>query len=82
MVVRPNPVTSNTLVLSVSVQQNLKTNVQVMGVDGKILVQQNISLASGMNTVSLNISNVPSGIYLVQVQLNDGFVTKKFIKQP
>ncbi len=81
VVVRPNPVVGSTLTLGVSVQQSTKSRVQVMAADGKVIVQQSISLGSGTNTVNLNISSVPPGIYLVQVQLSDGVVTKKFIKE-
>ncbi|MEP7277540.1 MAG: T9SS type A sorting domain-containing protein [Bacteroidota bacterium] len=79
--VRPNPVAGSVLALSVSVQQANKTNVQVTGVDGKIIVQQNLNLAAGINLVNINIAMVPPGVYLVQVQLKEGVVTKKFIKE-
>jgi len=79
--VRPNPVVGSTLVLAVSIQQSNKSNVQVAGVDGKVIVQQAINLVSGNNMVNINISSVPPGIYLVRVQLADEVVTKKFIKE-
>ncbi|MEO6314952.1 MAG: T9SS type A sorting domain-containing protein [Chitinophagaceae bacterium] len=79
--VRPNPVVGATLVLAVNVQQSTKTTVQIMGVDGKVLLQQKVNLTAGSNFVNLDVANVPSGIYMVQVQLSDEFVTKKFIRQ-
>ncbi len=79
--VRPNPVVGSTLVLAVSVQQSSKTNIQVMGVDGKVILHENVNLSTGNNLLNLNISTVPPGIYLVQVQLNDEVVTKKFIRE-
>ncbi len=78
--VRPNPVTGSTLVLAVNVPQNTKTYVQVLSVDGKLMMKENISLTAGSNLVNLNVSNVPTGIYLLQVQLNDEIVTRKFIR--
>src|SRR5450432_2589209 len=79
--VRPNPVVGSTLILAVSTQQNSRSNVQVMAVDGKVIVHQAVNLASGNNLLYVNISTVPPGIYLVQVQLNDEVVTKKFVKE-
>lgn len=79
--VRPNPVVGSTLVLAVSVQQTSKTNIQVMGVDGKVIMHQGINLAAGNNLVNLNIASIPPGIYMVQVQLADEVVTRKFIKE-
>ena len=79
--VRPNPVTGSTLVLAVSIQQSNKSNVQVTGVDGKVIAQQAINLTAGNNIVNINIASVPPGIYLVRVQLADEVVTRKFIKE-
>jgi hypothetical protein len=31
--------------------------------------------------VNINIGSVPPGIYLLRVQLNDGIVIKKFIRE-
>ena len=81
MQVRPNPVVGSTLQLAVSVQQNTKTSIQVMSVEGKMLLQQKATLTTGNNLVNLDVSLVPSGVYLVQVQLNDEVVTKKFVRQ-
>ena len=52
-----------------------------MGVDGKVVMQQSITLTAGRNLVNLNIAAVPAGIYLVQVKMNGEVVTKKFIRQ-
>lgn len=79
--VRPNPVTGSTLVLAVSVQQSTKTTVQLMSVDGKILLQQKVNFNTGNNLVNLDVSYMPSGVYMVQLQLNNEMVTKKFIRQ-
>ena len=79
--VRPNPIVGSMLALAVSVQQSSKTNIQVMDVAGKVIAHQAISLAAGNNLVNINISSVPPGIYLVQVQLSDEVVTKKFVKE-
>jgi Secretion system C-terminal sorting domain len=79
--IRPNPVAGSTLIVGVSVQQSSKTSLQVMAVDGKIMMQQNVNLTTGNNIVNINIGSVPPGIYLLRVQLNDGIVIKKFIRE-
>ncbi|HTE12358.1 MAG TPA: T9SS type A sorting domain-containing protein [Chitinophagaceae bacterium] len=79
--VRPNPVVGSTLALSVTVQQSSKTTIQIMSVEGKVMLQQKINMSTGNNLVNLDIATIPSGIYLVQVQLSDEVVTKKFIRQ-
>ncbi|MFT3932409.1 MAG: T9SS type A sorting domain-containing protein [Chitinophagaceae bacterium] len=79
--IRPNPVVGSTLTLAVAVPQASKTMVQIMSVDGKVLMQKQVNLAMGSNLVTLDVSYVPSGMYLLQVQLKDGAVTQKFIRQ-
>ncbi|HTL10804.1 MAG TPA: T9SS type A sorting domain-containing protein, partial [Chitinophagaceae bacterium] len=66
---------------AISVQQTSKTSVQIMSVDGKLLMQQKVNLAAGNNLVNMDVSHVPSGVYLLQVQMSDELVTKKFIRQ-
>ncbi len=54
--VRPNPVVGSTLQLAVSVQQNTKTSIQVISVEGKMLLQQKATLTTGNNLVNLDVS--------------------------
>jgi hypothetical protein len=81
MEVRPNPVVGSNLLLAISTQQNAKADIHIMSVDGKTILQQSTNLQQGMNTINMNVANVPSGIYLVQLVLNGELVTKKFIRQ-
>ncbi len=81
VVIRPNPVVGSILEMAISVPQTTKTSVQIMTVEGKLMLKQDIKLTTGNNLVKLNIDFVPSGIYLLQVQLNNEVVTKKFIRQ-
>ncbi len=78
--IRPNPVTGSTLTLGISLQQSVPAIIQVVSVDGKVMLRTNTQLTQGVNTVSMNVAAIPTGIYLVQVQTNDDVVTKKFIR--
>lgn len=78
--IRPNPVVGPTLTLAVTLQQNSKATIHVVGMDGKVIMQQSTSLVPGINTVNVDVARVPAGIYLVQVQLDEELVTKKFVK--
>ncbi len=78
--IRPNPVSGSTLTLGISLQQNAPAMIQVVSIDGKVMLRMNTQLTQGVNTVNLNVDAIPTGIYLVQVQMNDDAVTKKFIR--
>jgi pimeloyl-ACP methyl ester carboxylesterase len=81
MEIRPNPVVGSNLVLAISTQQNTVAAIHIMSVDGKTMLQQNTNLQQGINTINLNVSNMPSGIYLVQLTLNGELVTRKMVRQ-
>jgi hypothetical protein len=74
-------VVGSNLVLAISTQQNTVAAIHIMSVDGKTMLQQNTNLQQGINTINLNVSNMPSGIYLVQLTLNGELVTRKMVRQ-
>jgi hypothetical protein len=78
--IRPNPVVGSTLTLAVSIQQSAPTSIQVVTMDGKVVMRNNTKLVQGLNTINLNVSDIPTGIYLVQIQLSGEVITKKFIR--
>ncbi|HTL09664.1 MAG TPA: T9SS type A sorting domain-containing protein, partial [Chitinophagaceae bacterium] len=77
----PNPATGATLLLSLSSQQPGSTSLQLRSADGKLLLQKSISLVTGNNQLTLDIAQLPAGIYLLQLPLNNDFITQKFIRQ-
>lgn len=77
----PNPVQSE-----VSVQLNSKVSgtasVLVYDITGKQLVNQQADLATGISTISLDVSTLKAGIYFAAIQVNGTPVsTQKIIKQ-
>jgi hypothetical protein len=81
LVIRPNPVSGNMLTLSVNVAQNTRSAVQVLSMDGKMMSKSTVNLTAGSNLVNVDISFVPAGVYLLEMQLNDELIVKKFIRQ-
>ena len=73
--VYPNPNTGEFVI------ENLKSQnaeLSILNNDGKILKQYN---APNKNKFTVNISNLPSGIYLLQIKYEDDVVIKSIIKQ-
>jgi len=79
--VRPNPVVGSTLTLAISTQQNSKVDIHIMSIEGKTIQQQSANLVQGSNIINMNVAALPSGMYMVQMILNDEVVTKKFVRQ-
>lgn len=59
--------TSSTLYVQLNSTQNINSNLQVLNVQGKALLQQPIAIKAGSNTFTVNTSTLPKGNYLVKV---------------
>jgi len=77
LMVSPNPV--NTM-LNLSIQaekSDFPTQVQVLDVTGRTLSTQRFNA----NQIQLNVAELPSGVYFLQVQRNADVVNYKFVKE-
>lgn len=78
----PTLVNDGNATLNVSSAQNSKMEIVVTDISGKVMLKQTSVLASGLNTVSLNLSNLPSGSYQLTGYTTEGKTkTIRFIKQ-
>ena len=75
----PNPVIDE---LKVSFQSAGTGSLQVdiMDVQGKVLHQQSINSSNGTNLFSINIAQLPQGLYLCRLQNGNKLETIKFLK--
>lgn len=66
----PNPVTDY---LTVAVKNNRVENISLINVNGQIVLR-NISASA-----SIDVSNVPGGIYFARIETSNGTITKKVV---
>jgi len=57
---------------------NIK-QITIVDITGKVVLQEEITLQSNNPIVDINISKLPSGIYLVNIQHDGGNSTNKII---
>lgn len=76
--VRPNPAT-DALYIDINAKQSSNVTAVVYNITGQKVMEQNMSLTTGANTRSINVSNLTSGIYFVTVKSNGFEETKKFV---
>ena len=77
--VRPNPA-SETLYIDINSNQKTDMTATVYNITGQKVMEQNLSaIAMGVNTRSLNVSSLTSGIYFVTVKANGFEETMKFV---
>ncbi len=77
----PNPV-KQSLNLVISSPSNLKADLVVTDLAGKVLVKKATQLVSGDNNLKLSVANLPSGNYFIKASCGNGCQTavRKFVK--
>jgi hypothetical protein len=74
----PNPA-GDFLTLDISSDKNMPIKINMINMSGQLVYSQNEQLQTNKNLFQLNTSNIPSGIYLVQLLNENGVLTKKLI---
>jgi hypothetical protein len=78
VVLYPNPAADN-LSISINAKESNKGQINILDITGKVLSSQNMNLENGNTIIYQNTSDLPSGIYFVQVKCNESFITKKLV---
>ena len=72
----PNPCETE-VTISISSKKPADLNYTLISPDGKLLETKQIAVHSGITLFTLDVSNYPSGMYMLQFDVND----KRFIKK-
>lgn len=75
----PNPASSE-LYLDVFAVTDAKAQVEIISLDGKRMLQEEITLQEGMNTHLLQTQSLPPGVYFIRLVSPDGMVISRFVK--
>jgi hypothetical protein len=79
LTIAPNPVNSDFTVLLNSTQ-DAQTELIIKDVLGRTLIQQDWSIYSGENTLSIDASKLNKGIYFINMRIGEQNLTQKMIK--
>lgn len=80
MRIAPNPV-GELAVLSFTAEKNMQSNVLIINELGQVVRQETIEIATGNNHIPLETADLTSGLYIVQIQTENGQVACRFIKR-
>ena len=80
VVLKANPILKGRLDMIIDVPQNQTAVIRVVSTTGKVIVQQNTGLSTGSNNISTDISRAAAGTYILQVQLANEVINKKFVR--
>jgi len=80
MSVQPNPNNGNFTVLFTA-SSSSPGDLTVYNSLGEVIYNKSVALVKGQNNIQINMQNVASGIYLVQLKTNDSVNNQKIVKQ-
>lgn len=75
----PNPIT-DILNIQVDMKQSLLLNVSVTNVLGETLVSENERLNEGTQTMQVNLNNLPTGFYFLNLSDGESTISRKIMK--
>ena len=78
--VKPNPVVNNATVLVTSITEEM-AQLRITDNTGRIVFSKNIRLLKGRNSLELNVSSLPAGLYYVDVTGKNIHQKTKLVKQ-
>lgn len=79
--IQPNPVTNNMLNIHISSPTSGQAAISIIGMDGRVLLQQCIAVPNGVTIAGVDITKLAPGSYITKVLVNSNCVTGRFIKQ-
>jgi len=80
MTVFPNPV-EQVINLNINTAEYKEAVIMVTNVMGQTIHQQAANLQSGANTFSIELDNVPAGVYMISVETDSHQSVSRFLKQ-
>ncbi|MBI3501663.1 MAG: T9SS type A sorting domain-containing protein, partial [Bacteroidetes bacterium] len=63
----------------ISIPENNPLQVDILDVQGRKVVNKEINCNAGTNVFQMNLNNIETGIYLLQLKTAAGIVSKKMV---
>ena len=76
----PNPVDEN-VNIQIEIRQNTNLNISVNNLLGKTIFMENKDLNEGIQTMNINLRNLPSGIYFLNLSDGQEIISHKIMKR-
>lgn len=61
-------------------QKSDAVNISIMDASGRLVISKKVNSTSGVNSTQVNTSQLPSGVYILNIQNSDGVVRKQIVK--
>lgn len=78
--VQPNPAI-NFIQISFNSHSSQNAMVKLFDASGKLVLEKRVSINLGNNKVELSIDNLPIGVYVTEIAINEKILSAKFVKK-
>lgn len=75
----PNPVTNGTAAIAISSKESANATMEIFNLMGQMVYSENVALGEGNNLLKVNVNNLQSGVYMVNIKTSKGTSTQKMI---
>lgn len=75
----PNPTHDQVSISITTTQAADNASIRIFSADGRLVLQQNVDLLAGNQTITTIIDQLSAGFYLLEIKTTDSIVTKKLI---
>jgi|GEM_PF-752802 len=76
----PNPVSNNQpVIVTLQSKESMKGDLEMYNVNGQLIHNQDIQVAASLNSYSLDVQDLPAGLYVIHLEFEEGTVQKKLI---
>jgi len=76
----PNPAKSNqSVIVTLQSKESMEGDMQVYNVNGQLIQHQNIQVEPSVNSYTVDVQDLPAGLYVVHLEFEEGTVQKKLI---
>jgi len=76
----PNPTQQNA-VLSLNLPEKANVKTEVYNQNGQLLAKESYELPEGVNELQLPVNNLPNGMYVIRVHVDEQILQQKFVKE-
>ena len=75
----PNPV-EDLVNVQLELEENIALDISVINLLGNVIISENKNLNQGVNTLTINIKDLPAGIYFLNLKDDRNMISKRIIK--
>lgn len=76
----PNPIAGEVVQVNIATETDQLTQLEIYSINGQLMQIRQVGLYAGSQSVEINASDLPRGVYLLRTQIDGEVITTRFVK--